>query len=116
MSSDNGRPTGFWLQVDGCPNGPSWVEVENTVDDFMLLGRGWKAVVRSRRLTRGQYLAFEYGGDVMLSVKIFRAEGGRVDCCAESDNSSRSSGFGDEDEDEDEENSVRVKVEGSSPS
>ena len=28
------------FRVDGCPNGPSWVEVEYTVDDFMLLGRG----------------------------------------------------------------------------
>ena len=40
VDSDDGRPTGFWLQVDGCPNGPSWVEVKYTVDDFMLLGRG----------------------------------------------------------------------------
>ena len=82
----------------------------------MLLGRGWKAFARSRHLTRGQYLAFEYDGDVTLSVKIFRAEGGRVDCCAESDSSSRSSGFGDEDEDEDEECSFRIKAEGSSSS
>ena len=95
---------------------PSQVEVEYTVDDSMLLGRGWKAFARSRHLTRGQYLTFEYDGDETLSMKIFRAEGGRVDCYAESDSSSRSSGFGDEDEDEDEENSVRVKVEGSSPS
>ena len=47
--------------------------MEYTVDDFMLLGRGWKAFMRSRRLTRGQYLACEYDGDVTLSVKIFRA-------------------------------------------
>ena len=100
----------------GYPNGPSWVKVEYIVDDFMLLGRGWKAFARSCHLTRGQYLVFEYDGDAMLSMKIFRAEGGRVDCCVESDSSSRSSGFGDEDEDEDEENSVHVKVEGSSPS
>ena len=53
VDSDDGRPTGFWLQVDGCPNGPSWVEVEYTVDDFVLLGRGWKAFTRSRHLTRG---------------------------------------------------------------
>ena len=56
-------------------------------------------------------MAFEYDGDKTLSLKIFRAEGGRVDCCAESDNSSRSSGFSDEHEDEDEENSVLVKDE-----
>ena len=116
MDSDDGRPTGFWLQVDGCPNGPSWVAVEYTIDDFMLLGRGWKAFTRSRHLTRGQYLAFEYDGDVTLSVKIFRAEGGRVDCCAECDSNSRSSDYDDEDEDEDEENSIRIKVERSPPS
>ena len=46
-----------------------------------------------------------------VRVKIFRAEGGRVDCCAESDSSSRRSGFGDEDEDEDEERSFHIKVE-----
>ena len=43
VDSDDGRPTGFWLQVDGCPNSPSWVEVEYTVDDSRLLGMGWKA-------------------------------------------------------------------------
>ena len=32
------------MQVDGCLNGPSWVEVEYTVDDSMLLGRGWKVL------------------------------------------------------------------------
>ena len=64
VGSDDGRPTGFWLQVDGCPNRPSWVKVEYTVDDFMLLGQGWKAFARSRHRTQGQYLAFEYDGDV----------------------------------------------------
>ena len=86
------------------------------VDDFMLLGQGSKAFACSRHLTRGQYLAFDYDGDTMLSVKIFRVEGGCVDCYAESNSTSRSSGYDDEDEDEDEENSVHVKVEGSPPS
>ena len=90
--------------------------MEYTVDDFMLLGRGWKAFTRSRHLTRGQYLACEYDGDATLSMKLFHAEGGRVDCYAESDNSSRSSGCDVKDEDEDEENSVHVKVERSPPS
>ena len=26
VDSDGDRPTGFWLQVDGCPNGPSWAD------------------------------------------------------------------------------------------
>ena len=103
------RPTGYWLQVEGCPNGPTWVEVEFTVDDSMLLGRGWKAFARSRHLTRGQYLAFEYDGDETLSVKIFRADGGREGYCLESDSSSRSSCY--DEEDEDEEDSFRFKVE-----
>ena len=103
--------TGYWLQVDGYLNGPSWVEVEYTVDDSMLLGWGWKAFARSRHLTQGQYLTFEYDGDETLPVKIFRTEGGRVDCCAESDSSSSSSCYDDEDKDEDEEDSVHVKVE-----
>ena len=100
--------------VTGCrwtaaPNGPSWVEVEFTVDDSMLLGRGWKAFAHSRYLTRGQYLAFEYDGDETLSVKIFRADGGCEDCCVESDSSSRSSCY--DEEDEDEEDSLSIKAE-----
>ena len=47
-------------------------------------------------------------------MKIFRADGGRVDYCAESDSSSHSSGFGDEDEDE--ESFFRIKAEERSPS
>ena len=39
VDTDDDRPTSYWLQVDGCPNGPSWVEVEFIVDDSMLLGR-----------------------------------------------------------------------------
>ena len=85
--SNNNRATGFWLQVDGCPNGRSWADAEYTVDDSMLLGRWWKSFSRSRRLTRGQYLAFEYNGDMTLSVKIYRADGGRVECCVENDSS-----------------------------
>ena len=53
VDTDDDRPIGYWLQVDGCPNDPSWVEVEFTVDDSMLPGRGWKAFTRSRHLTRG---------------------------------------------------------------
>ena len=49
--------------MEGCPNGPSWVEAKYTVDGSILLGKGWKAFARSRHLTRGQYLSFEYDGD-----------------------------------------------------
>ena len=111
VDTDDDQPTGYWLQVDGCLNGPSWVEVEFIVDDSMLLGRGWKAFTRSRHLTRGQYLAFEYDGDETLSVKIFRADEGREDCCVESDSSSRSSCYNEEGDDEDEEDSLSVKAE-----
>ena len=104
--SDDDRPTGFWLQVVGCPNGPSWADAEYTVDDSMLLGRGWKSFARSHRLTRGQYLAFEYDGDMTLCVKIYRTNRGRVECCVESDSSSCIRSFG-----EDEEDSPSVKAE-----
>ena len=77
----------------------------------MLLGKGWKAFARSRRLTRGQYLAFEYDGDETVYMKIFHADGGREDCCMESDSSSRSSYYEEEDEDEDEEDSLSIKAE-----
>ena len=56
-------------------------------------------------------MAFEYDGDETLSVKIFRTEGGRTNCCAESNSSSCSSCYDEEDEDEDEEDSYHVKVE-----
>ena len=84
VDTNDGRPTGYWLQVDGCPNGSSWVELEYIDDDSMLLGREWKAFACSHHLTQGQYLAFEYDGDETLSVKIFRTDGGHEDCCAES--------------------------------
>ena len=96
VDTEDDRPTGYWLQVDGCPNGPSW---------------GWKVFARSRHLTRGQYLAFQYNGDEMLSVKIFRADGGCEDCCMESDSSSCSSCYDEEDDDEDEEDSLSIKAE-----
>ena len=57
---------------------------------------------------RGQYLTFKYNGDETLSVKIFRADGGREDCCVESDSSSC---YDEEDEDEDEKHSLSVKAE-----
>ena len=106
---ENNAPTGFWLQVDGCPNGPPWVWVDYTVDHSMVLGRGWKSFACSRHVTRGQYVAFQYDGDKTLSMKIFGAPGGRVDCFVESESSS---GPSLDDEDEDEESSSDIKAEG----
>ena len=78
-------------------------------DDAILLGKGWKAFARSRRLSKGQFLAFRFDGD--QTVKIYRSSGGRIECCAESESSGRStSSF---DEDEDEENSSNVNAEAS---
>ena len=99
------------MQVDGCLNGPSWVEVEYTVDDSVLLGRGWKPFAQSCHLTRGQYLAFEYDRDETLSLKIFCTDGGHEDCCEESVSSSHSSCYDEEDEGEGEEDSLNVNVE-----
>ena len=56
-------------------------------------------------------MVFEYDGDMTLSMKIYRADGGHVECCAESDNSSCSRSS-----DEDEEDLPSVKVEESSSS
>ena len=111
VDTDDDRPTGYWLQVEGFPNGPSWVKAEYTVDGSMLLGKWWKAFACSRHLTRGQYLSFEYDGDETLSVKIFRAGGGREDCCTESDSSSCSSCYNEEDDEEDEGDSLSIKAE-----
>ena len=69
VDTDDDRPTGYWLQVDGCPNGPSWVEVEFTVGDSMLLGRGWKAFVCSCHLTRG--LSWDCHGKFFLREDEF---------------------------------------------
>ena len=38
VAVEEDKPTGFWLEVDGCPNGPSWVWVEYTVDGTMFEG------------------------------------------------------------------------------
>jgi hypothetical protein len=112
MATEDIGPSGFWLQVEGCPNGPSWAMAERTTEGAMLLGPGWKSFSRARRLSRGQCLVFRYDGDATLSVKIFGVDGGRVECCMESSSGSSSS----YDEDEDEENSSDIKVEGSSSS
>ena len=108
MAMANRRPRGFWLQVEDCPNGPSWVVAEYAPDNAILLGKGWKAFARSRRLSKGQFLAFRFDHQTFL-VKIYRAAGGRIECCAESERSVHSSSFFDEDEDE--ENSSNVKAE-----
>ena len=50
MAMASCRPEGFWLQVEGCPNGPSWVLAEYAADDAILLGKGWKTFARFRRL------------------------------------------------------------------
>ena len=98
-------------RIKDCPNGPSWVVAKYAPDDAILLGRGWKAFARSRRLSKGQFLAFRFDGDQTLLVKIYRYSGGRIECCTESESSGRStSSF---DEDEDEENSSNVKAEAS---
>ena len=112
MAMEGIRPSGFWLQVDGCPNGPSWAVAERTAEGALLLGQGWKSFSRARRLSRGQGLAFLFDGEATLSVKIFGVDGGRAECCAESSSGSSSS----YDEDEDEESSSDIKVEGSSSS
>ena len=111
MAMANHSPEGFWLQVEDCPNGPSWVLAEYAPDDAILLGKGWKVFARSRRLSNGQFLAFRFDGDQTLLVKIYRAAGGRIECCAESESSGHSSSFFDEDEDE--ENSSNIKAEAS---
>jgi hypothetical protein len=112
MATEDIRPSGFWLQAEGCPNGPSWAFTELTAAGAMLLGQGWKSFSRARRLSRGQCLVFRYDGDATLFVKIFGVDGGRMECCMESSSGSSSS----YDEDEDEENSSDIKVEGSSSS
>ena len=103
MAMANRRPEGFWLQVEGCPNGPSWVLAEYAPDDAIL--------ACSRRFSKGQFLAFRFDGDQTLLVKIYRAAGGQIECCAESESSGHSSSFFDEDEDE--ENSSNVKEQAS---
>ena len=109
MAMANRRPEGFWLQVEDCPNGPSWVLAEYVLDGAILLGKGWNAFARSHRLSKGQFLAFRFDGDQTLLVKIYRASDGRIECCAESESSGHSSSFFDEDEDE--ENSSKIKAE-----
>ena len=68
MAMANRRP-------EDCPNGPSWVMAEYAPDDAILLGKGWKAFACSRRLTKGQFLAFRFDGDQTLLVKIYHAAG-----------------------------------------
>ena len=114
MAMVNRRPEGFWLQVEGCPNGPSWVFAEYAPDDAILLGKGWTAFARSRRLSKGQFLAFRFDGDQTLLVKIYHASGGRIECCTESESNGHSSSFFDEDEGEENSSNVKAKASWSS--
>ena len=88
MAMANRTPEGFWLLVEGCPNGPSWVLAEYAPDDAILLSKGWKAFARYRRLFYGQFLAFQFDGDQTLLVKIYHAAGGRIEYCVECESSS----------------------------
>ena len=87
---------------------------EYAPDDAILLGKGWKAFARSRRLSKGQFLAFRFDGDQTLLVKIYHAAECQIECCAESESSGHNSSFFDEDEDE--EKSSNIKAEASWPS
>ena len=49
MALVDSKPSNFWLQVDGCPNGPPWDSAEYAMDDSMRLGQGWKSFARFRR-------------------------------------------------------------------
>ena len=62
MALEDSKSVGFWLQVEGCPNGPSWVSKEYIMDDAVLLGKGWKSFACFRRLTQGQCLVFQFDG------------------------------------------------------
>ena len=114
MALEDSKSVGFWLQVEGYPNGPSWVSKEYIMDDIVLLGKGWKSFACFRRLTQGQCLVFQFDGKQTISMKIYRAAGGRVECYAESESRSNSSDFFDKDKDE--ESSPDIKVEASSSS
>jgi hypothetical protein len=85
---ESSRPSGLWLQVDGCCNGPSWVATEFSTTDSLFLTRGWKSFARSCGLGQGQLLQFRYDGAATLFVKFFGVPGGRMECCAESESSS----------------------------
>ena len=107
------KPSGLWLQVDGCPNGPSWVEVGYPLPGAMDLGKGWKTFARSHGLGRGMHLVFRYDGKAMAFMKIFDMFGERPACCAESESDwSLSSYSGNSSGSEDDDTSPVVKLEG----
>ena len=81
---ENSRPSGLWLQADGCCNGPSWVVAEFSTTGSLFLTRGWKLFARSRSLAPRQLLHFKLIGVDTLTVRFFGATGVRLECCAES--------------------------------
>jgi hypothetical protein len=93
-------PLGLWLQVDGCCNGPSGVAAEFTPSGFMFLKQGWKSFALMCDLKQGHLLHFKYDGAATLFVKIFRVFGSRLECCAESEDSSYSGSSGEDDSDD----------------
>ena len=55
-------------------------------------------------------LAFRFDGDQTLLVKIYRASGGRIEYCVESESSGHSCSFFDEDEDEESLSNVKAEA------
>jgi hypothetical protein len=106
---ENSRPSGLWLQADGCCNGPSWVVAKFSTAGSLFLMRVWKLFARSCGLGHGQLLQFRYDGAATLFVKFFGVSGGRMECCVESESSS---GTDSTSESESDESSSRIKSEG----
>ena len=91
------KPSGLWLQLDGCPNGPSWVEVGYPLPRAMDLEKGWKSFARSQDLGRGMHLMLRYDGKATVFVKIFGIFGERPKCCAESESGDSLSSYSGDD-------------------
>ena len=72
------------LDMRGCGNGGTRVDVDFPAPHVMYLRRGWKTFARIHSMTAGLVLYFKLMEDGLLSVKIFGEFRTCLKCCVES--------------------------------
>ena len=100
------------LDMRGCGDGSTRVDVDTPAPHVMYLRCGWKTFAHAHSFTEGHILHFKLMESGLLSVKIFGSSRVRLGCCVESstnDESSSSSESDEEDSDGDDDDSCRIR-------
>ncbi|KAE8766434.1 l-ascorbate oxidase-like protein [Hordeum vulgare] len=76
--------------MHGCGNGAVPVVVEHNGPRTLFLGRGWKSFADAHDLWDRHVLRFKRMADNVLSIKLYRSSGARLNCCEESSSGTES--------------------------